>query len=106
MTNTVVTDKADCLAALGRYDEAADLYEQSIRIDQDNRDSRGVAVGKGQLATVRRLQRRHHEALEVYAEVRAIFQQLGEQSMVAVAWHQIGWVHEDIGHYEAAERAY
>ena len=25
--------------------------------------------------------------------------------MVAVAWHRIGIVHEDLGHYEAAERA-
>ena len=63
MIRVTSMEKADCLRDLGRYDEAATLYEESIHSaekDGDSRKRRGVS--KGQLATVRSLQRRHREA--------------------------------------------
>lgn len=106
MMNVALFEKADCLTDLGRYDEAAALYEKSIRSVEEADDARGVAAGKGQLATLRQFQQRYPEALELYAEVRDIFRKLGEPSNVARAWHLIGVVHSRIGQFEAAERAY
>ena len=89
---------------LGRYDEAGAAYEQAIQVELG--DARSVAVAKGQLAGVRIRQKRYVEALDLYAEVRKTFQELGEPGYVGVAWHQIGMVHENAGQYEAAEEAY
>ena len=65
-----------------------------------------MAVGKGQLASVRLLQERYEEALASYKEARDIFEQLQEPASVAVIWHQMGMVHQDMGRYDEAEAAY
>lgn len=101
-----LTQKADCLRDLGRYDEAAAAYAQAIKIHEEFQDPRSVAVDKGQLATVRQLQKNHAEALRLYSEARDVFERLNEPAMVAVAWHQIGRVYEDAGQFDAAEQSY
>lgn len=97
---------ADCLKELGRYEEAADAYEQAIRIAEERQDPRSVAVCKGQLAAVRCLQEDYPEALRLYAEAGEVFELLNEPDTVAVVWHWTGWVHEVAGDYEAAEQCY
>ncbi len=94
------------LLDLGRLDEAAAAYEESIRRAEQLGDDREVAVGKGQLGTVRMHQRRYPEALAAYAEAHARFTQLGEPGSVAVGWHQTGTVYQAAGQPEAAEDAY
>jgi len=99
-------EKGDCLLFLGRLHEAAVAYEEGIEISEKLKDERAVAVGKGQLGTVRMDQARFDEALEAHNEAREIFENLGEPSMVAVAWHQTGMVYEIAHRFEAAEQAY
>ncbi|HEY6347179.1 MAG TPA: tetratricopeptide repeat protein [Bryobacteraceae bacterium] len=106
MAGSALSEAATCLRHLGRYDEAAESYEQAIRIDEKLQDPRGAAVDGGQLATVRLLQENYPEALRLYAEVREAFERLNEPASVAIGWHQIGRVYQDAGQYEAAERAY
>jgi tetratricopeptide (TPR) repeat protein len=106
MANVALVDKADCLRALGHYEEAAEAYAESIQKAEEIRDPRQVAVNKNQLATVRRHQKRYPEALRLYGEVLHIFKQLGEPAAVATVWHQIGRVHEHAHQYDAAEKAY
>lgn len=107
MASVCLTDYADCLTALGRLDEAAAAYEQRIEIGESRGDElRGVAIAKGQLGTVRLLQRRFAEALAAWVEYRQTFEQLGEPGCVATAWHQIGIVNAEAQQYEAAEHAY
>jgi tetratricopeptide (TPR) repeat protein len=106
MANTALTDKADCLRDLGRYDEAAEAYQESIRAFGTLGDARAEAAGKFQLGTVRMLQQMCAQALELYTEARKTFQKLGEPRSVAAVWHQIGMVHEEASQYEAAEVAY
>jgi tetratricopeptide (TPR) repeat protein len=101
-----ITERADCLRDLGRLDEAAAVYEESIRRVEKLGDNRGVAVVKGQLGTVRLLQRRYKEALEAQQEARERFTRLGEPGSVAVSWHQTGNVYQAAGQPEAAEDAY
>jgi tetratricopeptide (TPR) repeat protein len=106
MVSACITEQGDCLRALGRLDEAATSYEEGIRRDEKRGADRDVAVGKGQLGTVRWQQGRHQEALKAFAEARKKFTRLDEPSMVAVSWHQIGTVYLDAGQPEEAEDAY
>ncbi len=106
MASAAITERADCLRALGRLDEAAAAYEESIELDEARNDLRDVAVGKGQLGTVRMLQQRYADALSAWNEARKTFEQLGEPGSVAIAWHQIGSVYQEAQQYEAAEHAY
>ena len=51
-------------------------------------------------------QRRYGEALAAHHEARQTFEQIGESVSVGIAWHQIGIVHQETGHYDEAEKAY
>jgi tetratricopeptide (TPR) repeat protein len=106
MASVCHTEQGDCLFALGRLDEAAAAYEEAIQLDEQRGDARAVAVDKGQLGTVRLLQRRYPEALAAYAEARQRFTALDEPGTVAVSWHQTGMVHQKAGQPQAAEDAY
>jgi tetratricopeptide (TPR) repeat protein len=106
MASVIFTETGDCLAALGRLEEAAGAYEEQIQRAPGLGDLRGAAVAKGQLGTVRLYQKRYKEALEIYREARDAFEALGEPRGVAAAWHQIGMVHEEAGQLEPAEQAY
>ncbi|MFH0980157.1 MAG: TIR domain-containing protein [Planctomycetota bacterium] len=106
MASVCFAERGDCLLSLGRLDEAASAYEESIRRAEKLRDERQVAVGKGQLGTVRMLQRRYQEALKAYEDARERFAKLDEPGTVAVSWHQTGNVYQEAGQPEAAEDAY
>ena len=106
MASASLADYAHCLTALGRLDEAAAAYELTIEEANPAKQMRDIAASKGQLGTVRLLQRRYAEALAAWDEARQTFEQLGEPGTVATAWHQIGRVHQAAGQFEAAEHAY
>ncbi len=106
MTSVAIADTGDCLSNLGRLPEAADAYEESIRRSESLDDLRQVAVNKFQLGTVRLLQKRYREALEIYTETRDAFKALGEPRQLSTVWHQIGMAHEDAGQFEPAEQSY
>ena len=106
MAAVAVVDTGDCLRNLGRLDAAAAAYEEGIKRAEAKGQARNVAGGKGQLGTVRMLQKRYREALKAHAEARDTFAALGEPRMVATAWHQVGMVHQQAGQIEPAEQAY
>ncbi|MBL9008739.1 MAG: tetratricopeptide repeat protein [Myxococcales bacterium] len=106
MASTCLTDSANCLLDLGRYEDAARAYAAAIAQAEAADRQRQVAVGKGQLGMVRLQQKRYPEALALYQEARERFTRLGEPRSVAVVWHQIGHVLEGLGQLERAESAY
>jgi tetratricopeptide (TPR) repeat protein len=106
MLPVCITEQGDCLRDLGRLDEAAATHEEGIRRAEQLDDARQIALGKGQLGTVRMQQRRYPEALAAYAEARERFMQLDEPGTVAGIWHQTGMVYGAAGQPEAAEDAY
>jgi tetratricopeptide (TPR) repeat protein len=101
-----LTEQGACLLYLGRLDQAAAAYEEAIQLDEQRGDARSIAVGKGQIGTVRYLQRRYPEAVAAHAEARQRFTALNEPGTVAVSWHQTGMVHQNAGQPQAAEDAY
>jgi tetratricopeptide (TPR) repeat protein len=106
MASAARTERADCLRNLGRLDEAAALYEQTIQDAEQHGNPRSAAVGRGQLGTVRMLQGRYGDALQAYEEARETFERLGEPQSLAAIWHQTGMVYRRAGDYPTAERAY
>jgi tetratricopeptide (TPR) repeat protein len=106
MTALCFEERGKCFDALGRLDEAAASYEENILRAEQLGDDRSVAVGKGQLGTVRLYQRRYPEALAAHVEARERFTALNEPESVAVSWHQTGMVYQEAGQPEAAEEAY
>lgn len=106
MASVCITEGADCLCALGRYDAAATAYEEAIRRAEELGDERNVAVGQGQLGRVRLCQGRYPEALATHQQARDSFTRLDEPGSVATSWHQIGMVHQEMESPEAAEDAY
>jgi tetratricopeptide (TPR) repeat protein len=97
---------ANCLVALGRYEEAARAYEQSIKCAKWLQQDRNVAVGTFQLGAVRLWQGRYNDALSAYEEALAAFAAMEETGSVATVWHQIGIVHEKTNRADYAEEAY
>jgi len=106
MASVCLGAQGNCLRSLGRYDAAAANYEESIRRAEQRGDQREVAVSKGELGTIRLYQQRYAEALEAHQQARDTFSRLNEPGSVAIAWHQIGRVHEEAGQPEVAEEAY
>jgi hypothetical protein len=106
MVSVTLTEQADCLRELGQLDTAAELYLQAIELDEKRNALRDVAVGKGQLASVRLLQKDYPAALAGYAEARELFVQLNEPQTLATIWHQTGMVYKAMQDFETAERCY
>ncbi len=106
MASVALTEQGDCLRALGQLEAAAAAYEDAITRSEKLEDTRQVAVGKIQLATVRIDQKRYADALQGYQQALALFQQLDEPGAVATVWHQIGMTHRMAGDFAQAEQAY
>jgi tetratricopeptide (TPR) repeat protein len=106
MASACLTEQGDCLTGLGRLDEAAAAYEESIALAEKLCDLRQAAVGKAQLGTVRYYQKQYTEALTAYESAIQSFESLGEPTGVAAYLHQMGMVHDAYKNYPAAETAY
>ncbi len=106
MAGGAITETGDCLLNLGRLEDAALAYEEGGKRAQAMEDLRQVAVAQFQLGTVRLLQKRFSEALEIYAETREAAEKLGEPRMLATIWHQTGLAHQNAGQHDLAEQAY
>ena len=72
--------KAPVFFDSGRLDKAAAAYEEFVHRAEKLTADRDVAVGKGQLATVRVEQRRYGEALAAYKEAQNGFRSWANRS--------------------------
>ncbi|VAW85992.1 hypothetical protein MNBD_GAMMA18-133 [hydrothermal vent metagenome] len=101
-----LSEQGNCLRDLGRLEEAADAYEESIELAEGLKDPRQVAADKTQLGSVRLLQKNYAAALSAYEAARDIFTELNEPATLATAWHQTGRVYQEMKQFEAADNAY
>jgi tetratricopeptide (TPR) repeat protein len=106
MAYAALTERGNCLMILGRFDEAATAFENTIQHAAQRNDRRRIALNKVQLGTVRMLQQRYKEALAAYQEALKLFDILGEPGSMATLWHQIGIVYRYERQFEQAEQAY
>jgi len=101
-----MTERADCLMDLGRFDDSARLYQTVLDWCDRNDDPRQSAVAMGQLAATHMHLGHFKEAIDLYNRVKNTFSQLGEPLMIAATWHQIGMVFRIAGDFPSALHAY
>jgi tetratricopeptide (TPR) repeat protein len=106
MAAIALTESGYCLKNLGRLDDAAACYEETIKRKEKLGDKRATATSQFQLGAVRSLQQRYEDALKLYAEAQAGFESLGERAAAAAAWRQMATVHQQAGQFDQAERAF
>jgi tetratricopeptide (TPR) repeat protein len=106
MSCVCLTDRGDCLRALGRYDSAVTMYEASNTRSRRTGNHRQLAIGNGQLGSVQLALGRYSEALEAYQEALDTFSRLNEPGSVAKAWLQMGTAYLRAGNPDKAEQAY
>jgi len=106
MASSALSEQSECLRTLGQLEAAAVTCIAAIGRSEKLADTRQVALGKLQLSTIRKDQRRYADALQGYREALQLFQQLDEPTTLSAIWHQIGMVHHEIGDYPQAEQAY
>ena len=106
IASLTLSESANCLKELGRLDEAAARYEQSIEQAKILKNSRLVAMGIMGLSSVQLIQGRYEEAISGYSEVCSFFEQQNELATLATVWHQIGLTYQKAGNHDASETAY
>ena len=91
MAAAALTEKADCLTDLGRYDESAEAYLQAVDVAERANDARQAAVVKCQLATVRRYQGNYSQALDLYGRPAAHSSASANQRLLRSSGTISGW---------------
>jgi tetratricopeptide (TPR) repeat protein len=106
MISVCVTERANGLWKLGRFDDAAEAFAAIVCAAEERGDRRHVAVGVFELGKVQSSQGLYAEALSTFDAARKAFSEFNEAKMVGNVWHEIGIVHWKLGDYAAAENAY
>ena len=102
----MLTDLGDVLADQGRYQEAREIYEESLALAERAGDPRARGVVLGQLGNLALYLRVYSQAERHYRQALAQFQELGEQADQAIYWHQLGIVAHELKDWLKAERCY
>ena len=77
----------------GRYDEALQSYNQSLRIEQTLGNQAGIAESLHEIGIIHQLQGRYDQALQHYNQSLQIGQRLDNQADIADSFRQIGLLH-------------
>jgi tetratricopeptide (TPR) repeat protein len=102
----VQIDIADVLTDQGDYSAANAAYTAALEIMKELGDQRNMGVVLGQLGTLALMQGKLAEAAKRLKETLALFRRLNESASEAIAWHNLGIVHQQAEHWEQAEQAY
>lgn len=104
---TLRTDLADVLMLQGKYTEAREQYESSLRIKRElGGNLRGEGVVLGNLGTLALNEGNLADAVERYYEALQLSQQMGEPKGEAILQHQLGMAFQKAQQWEQAEHHY
>ncbi|MFL5703236.1 MAG: tetratricopeptide repeat protein, partial [Ktedonobacteraceae bacterium] len=104
--DVILTDLGNALLAQGRYQEAREVYEQSLHIARQQGDVRKQAIILTHLGNLELAKHYYDEARTRYTEARRLFHLLREPTVEAGAWHQLGMVAQEQREWAEAERCY
>jgi tetratricopeptide (TPR) repeat protein len=90
----------------GRYDEAMEMYQKSMKIEKELGDKSGIAGTLHQMGNLHFMQDRYDEAMEMYQKSMKIEKELGDKSGIASTLHNIGVIHQNQGRYDEAMEMY
>jgi tetratricopeptide (TPR) repeat protein len=87
---------------LGRYDTAADQFEQALVLFRQIGDLAGQARAQGNLGNIDLLLGRYHRAAEHYEQVQVLFRRAGDRTGEAYTLSNLGTVEGQLGRYGPA----
>ena len=79
----------------GNYDEAIDLYQQSLKIEQKLGGRSGIAITLHDLAAIHQYQGNYEQGVDMYQQILEIQRELGDKSGIASTLGQLGRLHEE-----------
>lgn len=97
-------DLGNVLLAQGRYAEAREQYQDSLKLKKEINDLRGQGVAEAQLGTLAMMEGNLAEAVRRHQAALMLFQRLGEPAMEAVAQHQLGRAFQEARQWAQAEQ--
>jgi tetratricopeptide (TPR) repeat protein len=86
----------------GRYDEAVEMYQKSLKIEEELGNRSGIASTLHQLGNVQYDRGRYDEAVTMYKESLKISEELGDRRKIAYTIGQMGRIHQEQGRYDEA----
>ncbi len=90
----------------GRYDEAVEMYQKSLKISVELGDRLMIAGILHQIGMIHQDQGRYDEAVKMHQESMKIFEALGDKRGTAKTLHEMGNVHYLQGRYDEAVEMY
>lgn len=105
-TASAQTVLADALRDQGQYREAQEAYQAGFEIKKSLCDVRGMAVSKGLLGTLARMQGELAMAAELLQEAVILWRSLNEPVSEAVDLHQLGIVYLEAKQWKKAEEVF
>jgi len=86
----------------GDYTKALEYYSQSLIIQEQIGNQKGVAAGLNNIGLINVIQGNYIKALEYYTKGLTIEKQIGNQKGVAITLNNIGIIYNDQGDYPKA----
>ena len=90
----------------GRYEEAVKMYQESLKIKEEQGNKSGIALTGWGLGMIYAERGKYDKAIENYEKSLEIFEDLDEKKNIAGILHQLGVIHHTQGRYEEAEKLY
>lgn len=90
----------------GNYEEAMELYNQSLKINEELRNKRRILSILFQMGMVYQSQENYEEAMKKYSQGLEISEKLDDKGEIALILHQIGVCYQSQKNYEEAMKKY
>lgn len=97
---------AEAHLGLGEYDQAKQLYRESLLICDELEDAKGMAEASGRLGDVDYVIGQYEQARELYQESFQISEKIKDQSGIARALNRLGNVAYELGDLAQANQYY
>lgn len=100
----MLTDLADTLATRGRFAEAREKYEVSLKVAEELGDLRMQGILLAQLGSLAAREGDHGDAIKRYHAALPLFRGLNEPLTESSLLHQLGVVYQATGAWDEAEQ--
>jgi tetratricopeptide (TPR) repeat protein len=90
----------------GDYEKALSHYEKSLKIDEKQKNIKGVSSCLHQIGNIYYLKGDYDEALKQYQKAKETFEKIGDIKGVSSILHVIGLIYQEKGDYDEALKQY
>ena len=91
-----------CFISLGQYEKAISYYQQSLEIEEEMSNRRGIAISLGNLGLSYYFLGQYEKAITHYQQSLEIEEEMGNRQGVAISLGNLGDFYLSLGQYEKA----